>query len=322
MFSESKKRKTAIGYALAGLVGASLLLLGSNAHAQYYLDQHREYHDGDSSGNGNFSAYYIWDGDTRNTASSNTSNKRESAAWQQFGAGATVLGASLEAVYAEAGAESFLSSNGSYQKVQWGTVRFAGQDIFNQTVWNTTCPGQGASYGCTSYSNSLSKTLFSAGPIAFTIGPVPVFVSASVKGSISGGLSATTYSASYIGKSDSLYGRSTAGLTAGAYVSSDNYAEVGIPYVVSIGAGLHFKLIDVSISPTMYAKEAVYPSGGVVKGTRLYNNVEPVTINTMSGSVDVFAKLFGATIASKTLISWSGYTYSDTWINDSASETL
>ncbi|HMJ11768.1 MAG TPA: hypothetical protein VK524_10170 [Polyangiaceae bacterium] len=193
------------------------------------------------------------------------------------------------------------NSNGM-QTNTYGKVAMMGNMLFEN--WGAMgCYGD-AKTRCVAFEKSLSTTLFQA-QYTFTLGPVPVTVKAKITGTLHAGVSALSHSNKYIGKLDSLYGKTAANMDAGGYVTTRMDAYAGIEDVLGVGVTLTFKLIDVGAASASGQTHVAPHLGSTARV--IYTNRMPLHIGTMSGRAKVWADLIFASY-SKELVSWSGYT--------------
>jgi hypothetical protein len=303
---------------LAGILGGALVLTTATAaHAadiQYYGFSAESQSDG--FGNGNFGANYNWYG-AQQVYSVNVSNGswRMYNAVESFETSATLFG--RKEVPIDVLAES--TADGTTNDSLWdftaggySTTSVMGTTIYFATASTCTPSANHVRY-CTAFDQSLSRTLFS-GSASFTVGFVPVTVSASVVGNVHAGQSTTADASRYLGIKDSVFESQNASMNAGAYVQANLSAFAGISGVLAVGVNGSFKLIDIAVSPTSSQRTVAW-SGGY-GGT--WSNKLPFALNTMSGSVDVWAQISPFWKPSTNLISWSGLSWNYLAVDDTS----
>jgi hypothetical protein len=171
------------------------------------------------------------------------------------------------------------------------------------------CDGKGT---CASVSSHISKTLFSTS-YPFSVGPVPVTVSADINADLFANASAEGYGVPFINRQGNFMGNPRSSLGAGASVSATLRAFAGIEDVLAVGVTGNFGIISVSVTPQANELVIAYPGHGALNWT----NSVPVNVTTMNGSVDVWAEITPLWTPSTNVVSWGGYSlnqnlYSDT----------
>jgi hypothetical protein len=290
-----------VGCALAALSTASSAFAGEPVGPIYQGTNKIDYN---FSGNDNFWAGFSLFGSENITNSPGATTTRSLDSMQQVVASVQVLGsyqvplvvnatAASDHVVPSAGAPTFTRSGRVVVKLMGNVVHDVTGTVNCGTQWR----------GCDSYDTSWDKTFFQAQD-EFAVGPIPVTVTAKVRGNAHAGASAYAVSAPYFGIVTSLTGQTQARLTSGAYVSASLDAFAGVPYVLGVGVDLTFKLIDVQVTPSSSTNVALTQAGA---STIIYKNQLPISLSTMSGSVTAYAQVSPFWKPTTTLISWKGF---------------
>jgi hypothetical protein len=303
---------------LAGIfAGALALTTATAAHAadiQYYGSHSSFKHEG--FGNSNFGAYYAWGGSQQvSSFNGSVGAGRDYATQEFFDTSVTVFGRKEYPIDVQPESSTYGTPNDSlwdFSAHAYSRASVMGTIIYFATASTCTPAANHVRY-CTSFDQSLSRTLFSTSA-SFTVGFVPVTVSASIVGNVHAGQSTTADATRYLGIKDSVFEGQSSGMNAGAYVQANLSAFAGISGILAVGVNGSFKLIDIAVSPTSSQRTFAY-SGGY-GGT--WSNKLPFALNTMGGSVDVWAQISPFWRPSANLISWSGLSWNYLAVDDTA----
>ena len=300
---------TSIGLAIA------VALSAGSALAVADFRQETSQHVGDSFGNYNFYADYGYSTlhwNEHHTAGNGgwSADGDSSFALATLGANAQVFGKCNQLLLAQAGAHPFLAGP-TFSEQILSTVNVMGNNLYYvSNNDNNACGGA----SCASWQTSISKTFFTA-QATFTVGFVPVTVTASVSGTAYAGISASAYASRFLFIGGSFLGQATSSLSAGAYATAYMSAFAGIPDVLGVGVSSNFRLLGVDVTPTVSA--AMIRSS---TANTQWSNRMPLTISTMNGSAKVWADISPWWSPSQQLISWSGYSWTKDLYNYSGSQ--
>ena len=304
----------------AGALALSVITAASEASAANV--QEHTWSDRDAQGN-TFYGAYTWQGDARNYTATTPSGVERTSSEQNYDIDVKVFGKAFKAadVLSYAAAEH-ASGWSSYQTDEEIVIRLVGQTVYSSGTGHHACSGKPATNGCVSQTKTLAATLFQASAV-FTIGPFPITVTSKVAGGATAIVSAATVSENLLANPKSFHGKATTRMSVGGTVWNKNSAEVGIPYVATVGIGVDFKLIQVNLGPDLTAEQTVaLNSSNQVRGSRSLSVREDVDLSTMDGKVEVFVKLLGATVAQADIVTWDGYDWTGTWLNETLTSNL
>ncbi|RYZ03520.1 MAG: hypothetical protein EOO73_27690 [Myxococcales bacterium] len=276
--------------------------------------------DSNISGNDNFWAMYMYQGwESISNFPGSVSAHRDMYTQQQLLGAVQVFGAfkTILVATARGEAEQYAPNDGSpgtNSRSAWVAVNFLGNVVYDQT--STTACGSTSYSSCASHGTSWEQTFFHAED-TFTVGVVPVTVSADIKGNAYASVKASASASYYLGIKSALLGSTAASFNAGAYVTTKLDAFAGISGVLGVGVTASFKLIDVEAKPVTSNKAAFASAGS---SPIQWKNEIPVTLSTMGGNVSVYAQISPWVRPTQSLISWTGFTTTTYLLNESGSD--
>lgn len=302
---------------LLGICGALILSTATAAQASdiQYSGSHVASL-GQSFGNSNFGARYDWVG-AQGVSSVNDSSgsEREYYSSEFFQVSATLFGQTAYPIEVVPGSQVWGTTNDSSWGLQAGA--YSGAWVMGTNIYlsgaSTCTPASNHVRYCSTFDRSISRTLFSTSA-SFTVGFVPVTVSASVVGNLHAGLSTSADATRFFGLNDTAFETLNSAMNASAYVQANLSAFAGISGVLAVGVSGSFKLIDIAVSPNSFQRTDA-DSGGYA-GT-WYNKL-PLALSSMSGSVDVWAEITPFWKPSVNLISWPGLVWNFLAVDDTA----
>lgn len=277
--------------------------------------------DSNIAGNENFWAMYMYQGwESISNFPGSVSTHRDLYTQQQLLGAVEVFDAYKPILVATARgeAEQYVPNDGSAatsSRSAQVVVNFLGNIVYDRT--STTACGSTSYSSCLHYGSSWEKNFFHT-EATFTVGPVPVTVSADIKGNAYASVDASGSATNYLGIKNTLYGSSAASFQAGAYVTTQLGAFAGISGVLGVGVTASFKLIDVEAKPVTSNKAALASAG---TSPIQWKNQIPVTLSTMGGNVTAYALITPLVRPTKTLVSWSGFTKTFYLLDETGSDT-
>ena len=195
-------------------------------------------------------------------------------------------------------------SESPYNYTQEATASFSimGSQVASPTF--STCESKTI---CANIDQSISKTFYS-NSYPFTVGPVPVWVSASAYGRAYANVAGKGYGQKFIGRAGYFMGNPASSLSAGASITASLTAAAGVPDVLAVGVTGNFGIIAVDVTPHANELLISYPprNGSPASATASWNLGTPVNFTTMNGSVDVWAQVTPFWTPSSTIVSWGG----------------
>lgn len=267
-------------------------------------DYHWEtlYRSQDQFGNDNFNARYHWHG---STGAGTVSNWHDACANQWLTTAATIFGSDQTLFEVEAHGGGYSASDTNKGVDSYLRITMADKVIHESFEDDAV------------YDKSYSKTFFTASD-TFMVGPVPVTVTASIRGGVRAGAEAHGHSNKYLGNAGTWLIDGTAKLYGGADAKAHLSAFAGVPGVLGVGVSSTIGLIDVSVTPETYSRNV----GPLANGNAITaKNRMPFTITSLDGKVEVWAQVTPLLRPRKKLIDWDGYKLVDKLIVD-YSETI
>lgn len=269
---------------LTGLCAVGTLLAGASltasASAAYTWNSPYSYQD--TFGNtGLFYSKYRWEG--RTLTQEESDGEARARAQERFYVKVGLFGTSKMAVDVEAYSEGFRNKSGGYAKTGFVSVEVLDQDVYQKSADDSQ-----------EWSKDISKTLFKKKGTFELAGFIPITVEGEVKMGMHAGLSTGAYSAAYLGRSNSHYGTAGVSFDNGGDLDAILDAEAGWSGVAAVGVTSTFRLLDVDVTPSSYARH-VFPFNADKYVYIQQKNKLPIHVRSMSGKVEIRGEYVGQT---------------------------
>lgn len=237
----------------------------------------------------------------------NRNGKSSTSVDSHFQVGVTLFNTTkyLTTVYADA--ERDVDAGDAPDLYAYGQVYVAGKQLF----YSIDRDGNGDGTAQASFERRLTQTFFSKS-YSTTVGPIPVTVRGSVKGTATGGMMARTVNMPFSSET-------TNSVTGRAGVHGTFSVTVGVPNVLAAGVQGYCNFIDVAFTPTAFSNSAFENVNNQILVAYRYGHRGPMTISSLDGWLKVFVDVPFYTYDRK-LLDWDGVSWTRNLWNDSTVE--
>lgn len=228
-----------------------------------------------------FYSKYRWDGRTLTREDTD----RDARAWATgyFGTQVGLFGRVEAPLDVSLWAVGFKNPSGTYAENGGATVSVLDKEIYEKQADSDQ-----------SWSKDISKTLFTKSGKFELAGFIPFTVEGEAKMGMHAGFSTGAYSNWYLGRADSHYGTAGVSMDIGGDLDAVLDAEAGWSGVAAVGVTATFRLLDVDVTPSSYARH-VLPFNSEHYVYIQQKNKLPIHVRSMSGKVEIRGEYVGQT---------------------------